>query len=923
MKRRNKRLYSRWLSILLSLCLLLAMTPTVSAQTNETTQTITATQIQEEIFALPDAVKEIEPNAQYIGRDKEAESLYTFVFKNQDGTRTMKLFDYPVKYQDQNGDLKDISTDIQALSDGTFRTKENAVITTFSKQLSNGISLEHEDVSVKLLPVITGNTSGQLTATDTATLAPSLSEDQKTVTYPYGKKTRLEYSLTYTGFKEDIVVQEYTGQTEYYFLLQTNGLTLQKIDESYFLTDSDGNIKATIGDIIIFTADEKNNTMGSMTHETLRENQLYGLTIHVDAEYLQDENTAYPFRIDPTVEINYDNEGAGAIEDATLNSDGVTTGGSGSIYVGNRSSYGLARVLMKFPALFDYADEIESYTQIVSAEVQIRDMLCQADAMTVNCHVFTGSEWSESSVNWSNANPNSYMTSALSSNSVSYANGAAKSNPHRYAFNITTAVRGWKNGAYNAEKGIIFKAPNSVENGTTYISKTFASYNRASYKPFLTVTYKASFAIWTDTNYVLVDQTKTINYSSNDPNITVSWSSSDTTVMRVTQAGIVTGRKQGAAQITATCTDSEGFSQIDSLWLVVLDDVGISDDSEYYIMNAQSSRFLSLETSTDVDLTNVITAQRSFSFSSQWKTEKQSDDTYQLISVLSPTGKCLDITNTNVDIYTDNNASYQKFSVCRAIGGDYQGLYTIRYGNYFVAQDNNYNVFLSTTCNANSYWSFILARDGGQAHLFTTRYTETLSDGSTKYFDTTEENSYFISTAQQLDFLPQVYINSTAQVAYESLKTGEFFIFNGHGDPGVIYFQNSVGVTTGVLGTSSSGAHEETDRRISDYADNALSNAQCVLYLGCSTGVDIGTHNLVTNTYEKGAHFVLGTTETVVIGESNLFLEGFLQAATQDVSIDECIDIALQRSYAYQHSDGTHRYYPIIYAGDVKQHLFY
>ena len=511
MKKRNKRSTLRFLSVLLSLCLLLAMTPAVSAQTNETTTPETTTSssgyTMEDLLAglitpyelfekpdpsvIPDAVGTDQAYARaHIERMySEENGLDTVIFKNPDQSRTVYLFDYPVKYRDAHGITKDISLTVQnhPTQTGAYQSAPGTVQTNFSKNVTDGIALQHEEISVKLIPVLPtpelqpGETM-QMTANAVAQL-----KDSKTVSYAYDAKTTIEYSPTYTGFKEDIVVQEYTGQTEYHFLLQTNGLTLQKINESYFLTDSEGNIKATLGDIIIFTADEKNNTMGSMTHETLRENQLYGLTIHVDAEYLQDENTAYPIRIDPTLEINYDNNGTGAIEDATLNSDGVTTGGSGSIYVGNRSSYGLARVLMKFPAL--NLSSIASADQITSAVVQIRDMLCQAAEMQVNCHVFTGPVWSESSVNWTSAGSNSYVGTFLSSQAVSYANGAAKSNPHRYAFDITAAAKGWFVGNYDQGKGIIFKATSSVENGSTYISKTFASYNRASYKPFLTLTY--------------------------------------------------------------------------------------------------------------------------------------------------------------------------------------------------------------------------------------------------------------------------------------------------------------------------------------------------------------------------------------------------------------------------------------------------
>ena len=526
MKKRNKRSTLRFLSVLLSLCLLLAMTPAVSAQTNETTTPETTTSssgyTMEDLLAglitpyelfekpdpsvIPDAVGTDQAYARaHIERMySEENGLDTVIFKNPDQSRTVYLFDYPVKYRDAHGITKDISLTVQnhPTQTGAYQSAPGTVQTNFSKNVTDGIALQHEEISVKLIPVLPtpelqpGETM-QMTANAVAQL-----KDSKTVSYAYDAKTTIEYSPTYTGFKEDIVVQEYTGQTEYHFLLQTNGLTLQKINESYFLTDSEGNIKATLGDIIIFTADEKNNTMGGMTHETLRENQLYGLTIHVDAEYLQDENTAYPIRIDPTLEINYDNNGTGAIEDATLNSDGVTTGGSGSIYVGNRSSYGLARVLMKFPGLTNYASYISESCQIINAEVQIRDMLCQADEMQVNCHIFSGNTWSESSVNWSNANPNVYGY-LLSSQTVSYAIGAAKANPHRYAFDITLALKIWYSGNGDFNKGIIFKTTDAIENGSTYISKTFASYNRASYKPFLSVTYTGLSRPFADGRYYI------------------------------------------------------------------------------------------------------------------------------------------------------------------------------------------------------------------------------------------------------------------------------------------------------------------------------------------------------------------------------------------------------------------------------------
>ena len=237
----------------------------------------------------PDTVQDVTSKATDNTRDvrvrtEEGAGLNTIVIDNGDGTHTMTLYDHPVKYVDEKGDVQDISLEIASAADGSYKTKANNIQTVFPKKISDGITLSGNGVSVKLTPGSGG--SSRLSGTELRTaedVGPYISGisadstvtklDSETVSYYYDNRTTLEYSLTYTGFNEDIVVSEYTGQTEYHFLLETGGLTLTKIDESYYLTDAEGNIKATLGDIIIFTADERNNALGTMTHTTVKENQ--------------------------------------------------------------------------------------------------------------------------------------------------------------------------------------------------------------------------------------------------------------------------------------------------------------------------------------------------------------------------------------------------------------------------------------------------------------------------------------------------------------------------------------------------------------------------------------------------------------------------------------------------------------------------
>lgn len=453
-----------------------------------------------EIIGYDYAVKKTHIQRLY---EQEGDELNKVVFLNADGSKTTYIYDFPVKYFDEKGKVQDITLEIESDDiSGQFKSATGASITTFSRNISAGIKLDGNNESISLVPhlplrTITSTNPKMLNEVPNS-IAKKIND--KTVSYDYDANTTIEYSLTYTGFKEDIVVKEYTGQTEYSFTLYTNGLKLLEMDDSFYLVDEQNTIKAALGDIIIFTADEKNNTMGDMVSKTIISNQEYVLTIVVDSEFLSDENTKYPIRIDPTVEICYDNNGNGGISDVTINSNAGSSATSTALSVGLRETYGISRILMKFPGL--NLNSLGNNIRITSAAVEIRDLMCETLALDVSCYVFGGNEWNDTTANWSNVNPNSIST-FLSSNIISYTNGTKQISPHRYAFDITEAVEGWKIGIYNPNKGIIFKAASSVENGTTYNCKTIASYNRSSYKPSLSVTYTETINLLDDGVYYL------------------------------------------------------------------------------------------------------------------------------------------------------------------------------------------------------------------------------------------------------------------------------------------------------------------------------------------------------------------------------------------------------------------------------------
>ena len=503
-----KKKVLRFLAVLLIFSICTSLLPesvfavTVEESVEETTPTIAdflaGTATAEDIYGVldpsivPAAIdynEAVEKN--HIARcyEDEGTDLNKIIFLNIDGTKTMYTFDFPVKYVDDNGNIQDIRLEIadSAVNAGAFETAANNTVTTFSAQFTDGITLEGNDTEIRLIPILPApDLSATLSTTDmVATTATAQRIDADTVAYPYDAKTMVEYSLTYTGFKEDIVVSEYTGQTEYPFRLLTNGLALEEIDGSFFLVDDQDNIEASIGDIIIFTADERNNAFGDIEPKTIVENQEYLLNIVVDAEYLADPATTYPIRIDPTVKINY-NYGAGAVEDITISTNTNFSGSYDYLFVGRRQTEGIARILMRFPGLD--MSQLAGAT-VTDAHVRIRDMMCEDVPLDVSCHIFTGNVWAESSATWANCSPNSYVSTPLSTNTLKWSIGNTFSNKHWYQFDVTEAVQGWVDGNYSQNKGFLFKVASTVENGSTIQNRTFGSYNRTNYRPSLTVTY--------------------------------------------------------------------------------------------------------------------------------------------------------------------------------------------------------------------------------------------------------------------------------------------------------------------------------------------------------------------------------------------------------------------------------------------------
>lgn len=84
------------------------------------------------------------------------------------------------------------------------------------------------------------------------------------------------------------------------------------------------------------------------------------------------------------------------------------------------------------------------------------------------------------------------------------------------------------------------------------------------------------------------------------------------------------------------------------------------------------------------------------------------------------------------------------------------------------------------------------------------------------------------------------------------------------------------------------------------------------------------TYDLLSSTYDKGAQFVLGTSQTVYTPDSNAFLKGFLEALNDNSNVISCIQAGIESAgNNVLYEDGSRGQYPIVYVGDTIQYLNY
>ncbi len=334
------------------------------------------------------------------------------------------------------------------------------------------------------------------------------------------------------------------------------------------------------------------------------------------------------------------------------------------------------------------------------------------------------------------------------------------------------------------------------------------------------------------------------------------------------------------------------------------DVTGINSGTTYYIKNLYDGKYLTAV--SDKNGADVYTKVFNGSVAQKWRVSRITNGKYIFYANVSGSNRVLDITSSNVDIWAYNSSwNSQKFTLVRNTTSQYSGTYNIKNASSFVVLDSsNKTVVVNNSGNGSkALWSFEPVNKG-DADIFTSYY----KDGAfllifPKYFDTRGSASTFIDKCNSMKYNSSNFTNIPAKTAYNYMKNDSIWVFRGHGlsfiDKGdktkpaatICFFKNDGGYN-GYLTSNKSIVNGNDDCAVDSYNTNALSKVQCVLYIGCSTGISYNGHNLVDSTFEKGAHFVLGTKIPVITSHADGWTKKFFEKADTGASIRQCINFA-------------------------------
>ncbi len=281
--------------------------------------------------------------------------LSSVIYLNPDKTLREYFFGENVKYESEGKAFDKTNLLTYSEAESGYVNKDNDINVYLPDSLGEDryVTLSGDDTVITFAPAVLmpENVTAEKRTKDRGT-------DYIVYTDAFGEYTKLVYTPTFSGVKEEIILERPRSEYVFSFEIKTNGSYLSAAENgSVSIVDGD-ETTAYIGEPVVF--DSENRVMGCFVELTETEpgsSYLYTLSL--------DENDAagavFPITVDPT--INYTT--TTQIKDVQINNDStVLYPNSDTIKIGYNGLSSIARNFIQFPSLNNKVSNFTSEDQI-------------------------------------------------------------------------------------------------------------------------------------------------------------------------------------------------------------------------------------------------------------------------------------------------------------------------------------------------------------------------------------------------------------------------------------------------------------------------------------------------------------------------------------------------------------------------------
>ena len=302
------------------------------------------------------------------------------------------------------------------------------------------------------------------------------------------QNTDVIYDMDSNQVKESIVMEAYSSTLRGYKYTLNVGEMIPVLEEDGQILFYDAEQK----DIVMvmpapYLMDAAEESSWDVRVQLTGSNGLYTLNYLLPTQWLADSQRAWPVILDPVVEADLERSN---IRDITVSSIDTYSNNWGMNSCGWRTNDGVTRTYLKYREL----PALTSSDVVVAASLGMYQYAGSLNTTTVEVHKVYGT-WESEDLTWEDqdgeADSESYEISfnpiVEDYNTVTAGNEDIDENG--YWWDITDLVRGW----YESENtGMMFKAPDSVEQGNTKSFKQFVSadFGTETYRPTLYIMFR-------------------------------------------------------------------------------------------------------------------------------------------------------------------------------------------------------------------------------------------------------------------------------------------------------------------------------------------------------------------------------------------------------------------------------------------------